>query len=235
MLRKILLAAPLASAEYMFHWRYSGRVDGIDCVANYDHIDLASKLPPSAFADDPTQYKKFIDVMKVWNYYKHVDGVVHEIQSDKQYEAGQPEKSEGPLIAVPYTGWGQIFHDIHSCLIPGGEGGLLGNPVPTNEAMAYYMMDDASCIKEHEQLEELSRLPKDKFTDAGEYDALVTAMNDWAFYKHVDGKIHFAWQVKKKEHIKEDIEALSKYHDKADYAKMFATIEKCMKVEPEIN
>ena len=54
MLKKILFVTQLVSAEYMFHWNYHGTRGDIDCVKNYDFMDLASKLPASAFSDDPT-------------------------------------------------------------------------------------------------------------------------------------------------------------------------------------
>ena len=98
--------------------------------------------------------------------------------------------------------------------------------------MAYYLIDDESCIKEHETLEDLSKLSKDKFNDTREYDALVRVMTHWGYYKHVDEKLHFAYQIKNNEHIKKDIEQLSEYHDKADYGKMFGDIYKCLKFDP---
>ena len=159
--------------------------------------------------------------MDVWNYYKHVNGTIHEIQTVALYEAGQPFKSEPPLVAITGTAWGKIFDGISKCRV---EVGMLENPVPVNEAMAYYVIDDETCVKEHTKFEDISMLPKDQFDDAGEYDALVKVMNDYPFYKHVDGKIHFAYQTKNNEHLKPDITELEKYHDKAEYKEMFEAI-----------
>ena len=83
--------------------------------------------------------------------------------------------------------------------------------------MAYFVMDDKDCVNNHELFENITMLSSDKFDKVDEYVALTALMTDYPYYKHVDGKIHFAYQVENNKHIKQDIAELEKYHDKADY------------------